>query len=279
MAVVEDRPGNDRGAAPGDDNRTMEAPSSTPERSRELADLRERAYGPDADIADDPEALERLHELEDLLRADTREAVEPEAVKPAVDVPSTVDARNDSTVMTSPPASDPASVIATTESPKPRSWWRRIPLWVSLAAIGLLGVLVGITVPAAVTPGADTTLHPSENPVLAIDDEWLSSMLDWLQINEPPTEFEPFYNLQVITAVSETGSTCLVVFWVNQWSDASCTPDGLTPVVDFIAYPGSPQPLDDIVPVGTVIRFELHGDQVGVTLREPEAEQRSASGR
>ena len=28
----------------------MDAPSLTPERSRELADLRRRAYGPDADI-------------------------------------------------------------------------------------------------------------------------------------------------------------------------------------------------------------------------------------
>ncbi|WP_344063581.1 hypothetical protein [Microbacterium pumilum] len=257
----------------------MDAPSLTPERSRELADLRKRAYGPDADIAHDPEALERLHELEEQLRSDTPEPVVLEAAEPAAAVAPAVDARNGSTAMASPVASEPPSAPAPLPSQKSRPWWRRVPLWVSLAIIGLLGVLVGIMVPAAVAPGADTTLHPSENPVLALDDEWLSSMLDWLQVNEPPTEFEPFDNLQVITAISETGSTCLVVFWVNQWSDASCTPDGLTPTVDFVAYPGSPQPLDDIVPVGTVIRFELHGDEVDVTLREPEAEQRSASGR
>ncbi len=41
---------------------------SSHEGSRELAALRRRAYGPDADIQSDPAAVRRLSELEDLAR-------------------------------------------------------------------------------------------------------------------------------------------------------------------------------------------------------------------
>ena len=44
-------------------------PSGTaPDEQRELEALRRRAYGPDADIFDDPDALARLTALEDRVR-------------------------------------------------------------------------------------------------------------------------------------------------------------------------------------------------------------------
>ncbi|HWL78304.1 hypothetical protein [Microbacterium sp.] len=49
----------------------MTASSLSPERLDELAALRRRAYGPDADIEQDQDAVARLQELEDLARPGT----------------------------------------------------------------------------------------------------------------------------------------------------------------------------------------------------------------
>src|SRR4051794_13018106 len=67
--------------APRDDNGDMDAPSPTPERSRELADLRQRAYGPGADIDRDPDAVRRLGELEALAREQPEPTAAPEPAR------------------------------------------------------------------------------------------------------------------------------------------------------------------------------------------------------
>ncbi|NYE20080.1 hypothetical protein [Microbacterium immunditiarum] len=65
----------------------MTASSLSPERMDELAALRARAYGPDADIHEDAGAVARLHELEELARRAELDEVSP----PAADTPTTVD--------------------------------------------------------------------------------------------------------------------------------------------------------------------------------------------
>lgn len=59
----------------------MSAP--TDPSSDELRTLRARAYGPDADIHDDPAALARLHELEERARITARPAASPATSAPA----------------------------------------------------------------------------------------------------------------------------------------------------------------------------------------------------
>ena len=73
--LVEDRQRGSRDESRGRaDNGPMDAPSLTAARSKELADLRRRAYGPNADIDSDPAAQHRLHELEELARPSASEA-------------------------------------------------------------------------------------------------------------------------------------------------------------------------------------------------------------
>ncbi len=53
---------------PREDNEAMAATPLSPENQRELADLRARAYGPNADNSLDPQEVQRLTELEDRAR-------------------------------------------------------------------------------------------------------------------------------------------------------------------------------------------------------------------
>lgn len=78
-------------------NDLVEAPSA---RAAELAALRRRAYGPDADIQADPHALARLAELEREFSPVARSDPEPPAEEPAS--PAGVDERAGS----GPPAAD-----------------------------------------------------------------------------------------------------------------------------------------------------------------------------
>ena len=47
---------------------------------------------------------------------------------------------------------------------------------------------------------------------------------DWLELGTPVV-YESYDDLQVMSAASPDGLTCLLVFWPDHWSDFSCTPD------------------------------------------------------
>jgi hypothetical protein len=237
-----------------DDNGGMDAQPMTPEPSRELVDLRRRAYGPDADILGDAEALRRLHELESRLR----DGDDGEPPSPA---PS--------------PAPDPDDSAAGTpdippdSAPPFRPWWRRIPLWALFGVTAIVGLCAGLALQGSFTRAPDAVLRPVDGVHVDLEDEWLLSISQWLTLDAAPVQHESFHKLQVLSATGASGTSCLVVTWSNHWSDFSCTPEGLSPVVDFVAYVGGPQPLDDPLPAGTVIRFELNGGVVSVTMRTP----------
>src|SRR4029450_3948501 len=117
----------------------MDAPSLTPERSRELADLRRRAYGPDADIQRDPGALHRLHELEALAREEPAAAEAPAPATQSSDSkPATASAtaeprasglgEQSAPATTKQPAADGEGVGSAPPTLPRRRWWRRIPV-------------------------------------------------------------------------------------------------------------------------------------------------------
>lgn len=257
----------------------MDAQSLTPESTRELDDLRKRAYGPDADILRDPDALRRLHELEAQVRAD-----EPAPTFSAAAPAQTAPQDPASAAAAEPPTAmpHPASPAPTGETPAirgaspPRRWWRRVPVWGWVAAVGVAGVIVGVASSASLTPRADTTLAPIGHMQPGLEATWALSVEPWLTNDTPPVQHESLDKLRVLSATSAEGVSCLVVTWPSNWSDVSCTPQGLTPVVDFVAYRGGPQPLDTPLAEGTVIRFELHGDVVDVTMREAPPARTSA---
>jgi len=78
----------------------MTASSLSAERMDELAALRRRAYGPDADIEQDADAVARLRELEDLAR---RDAIADEVAPAAKEAPTSVPAAVEETPTTREP--------------------------------------------------------------------------------------------------------------------------------------------------------------------------------
>jgi hypothetical protein len=242
----------------------MDAPSATPEPSRELADLRRRAYGPDADIHRDPAALRRLDELQSVQRPDPP----GERAGPSDSPPQ---AETSATAAASPGES--VTDVRSEQPPTPRAIHALgIRFWATLAAVGVVGAVVGFAVSASVSPRADVTLGPTDHVQIDLEDDWLLSVSQWITTDAQPVQHEPFHKLQVLSVTSKAGTSCLVVSWADHWSDYSCTPAGIAPVVDFVAYLGGPQPLEDPLPPGSVIRFELNGDVVDVTMREAPAD-------
>lgn len=119
------------------------------ERTEELRRLRERAYGPDADIGSDPLALARLRSLENAARP-------PEPRVPSDEPP------------TDPgqplPPSDPAPAAPAAErsvdadAPPLRTWWRR-HAWAAPLAAALVTACAAVpTTVAVLTPGRTPTL-------------------------------------------------------------------------------------------------------------------------
>lgn len=91
-----------------------EPPGDVAHAGHELDALRRRAYGPDADIFDDPVALARLAELEDAMRR-------VRAPEPALDQSAGSDRADAITVEPAPLAASPDSESAARRAPRART--------------------------------------------------------------------------------------------------------------------------------------------------------------
>ncbi|WP_137844865.1 hypothetical protein [Microbacterium sp. 2FI] len=234
----------------------MDAPSSTPELSRELDDLRRRAYGPDADIHRDPDAAARLSELEAFVRT-------PQVEAPAVEeeLPADADPPTDASAH----ADDPA---AASESIRPPHFLarvgRRVPVWALIATAGVIGLILGVSLPALLAPRPDAVLASVAEQREVDLPEWAPSVRDWLVIEGELTSHEPFEGFEVLTGHNISGAGCVLVVLGQEWIDGRCAAGDLAPSVDFVMYPGTLNPLDEPFPVGSLIRFTLRDDVVEV---------------
>ncbi|WP_091489742.1 hypothetical protein [Microbacterium pygmaeum] len=244
----------------------MDAPALTPERRRELDDLRARAYGPRADIHSDEHALARLHELEDLARTDLLPASTSLAPAPnpgldpaAAEAPVIEPASSET-----PPAQPDAAV----RSAPVRPWWRRIPLW-AVVGVGAIVLAVAFVIATVLPPNADASLRVVAN--VTADDVEPRQMLGWFNVDiDTVRRHEEFHGVKIWSAGASDGSRCLM-FSVQDWADGRCVPVGLDPVVDMMIYPGMPG-LDGLdLPVGSVVRLALHGDVVDVSIAEAQS--------
>ncbi|MFS0734154.1 hypothetical protein ABC304_02190 [Microbacterium sp. 1P10UB] len=160
----------------------MDATSLPPALARELADLRRRAFGPDADIAADPDALKRLEELERLGHAS---AAPPEgATLPRPSAPS----------------------VAHSQSARRRPPRRRR---ISASALtAALVALVGAGVLAASGRSDDTSIVAT-----AAERQRLVDRVDLARIDMIGARLQPFADFEKLWVWSATsaGSTCLLV--------------------------------------------------------------------
>lgn len=253
----------------------MNAPSKSTERSAELAALRRRAYGPDADIALDPAAQQRLSELEALARTQEAPAVGSRS-GPQVEV----EVEEQASVLPSLPdrdgvADDPARVADDPDAAAPspalraRPWWRRVPLWGIAAVAGIaVGAAIGFTWPDDDGPPPDLTL--GVDPSGGDRGAGFTENLDYWGVDAGTVvPHEGYDTIQVWTALGIDESHCLLLSHEGSFLSATCTGAGLDPVLDFTVYDGMSLNLETPLPVGTIIRFVGHEGSVDVWVRPP----------
>lgn len=240
-----------------------------PERSDELAALRRRAYGPDADIHSDRSALDRLHELEALARRVAEPVASPEAARRMVAPP--LPEPPEAQAATEPVTQERTAAVTATAELSPRlRWWQRLPLWSVAAGSLAVGIAVGAMGMASTlsNPGPDYTLRalPDDGEREQESNNLLSP---WGLDADSVVRFEPFSGLDVSTALSNEGARCILLLRDAEPVWTQCAPDGLDTILDYTVYPGDTL-LDETLPVGTVVRFIADGSLIRVWVQSPE---------
>lgn len=235
------------------------------ETDAELRALQSRAYGRDADIADDPAAQRRLEVLEAREPPGDAPALPPAAVPVA---PGEADAAIDAP--TTPPsdaapAEAPASGIRALFLPRPRRAW---------VAIGVSAVALAAVVSAVVT----TRAHPVEpglidtipvNPAAQWQDAFGEQtdgsvvFLDYYGITFARNEgWSPRDDQRCLLAVSSSEiDTSTGAFGAIA---GGCSAGPFPAVVQFTVDATQPDPLQERFPEGTALQFTLRGDNVEV---------------
>ena len=266
----------------------------------ELRALRERAYGPGADIHDDPVALARLDELERSVSAERPRAVgtSHDQTHPGEDDARTaadgafddgragpsddpVDPRDDAVRSSGEPApptdpspTDPSPTEPATGRPASRLSRRTKGIW---AASVVVALIAGAALTMATTAAADGRVAVLAE---ADPDEWPVDFFGEPQ--EGSRVFEEFLGLRVLMVPNAWGSTryginCVFVTKVGD-SEAGSPGDLITtgcgegrypPSAAFPVTDASPDALRERFPIGTSLRVVLQGSQVEVFARTP----------
>jgi hypothetical protein len=237
----------------------------------ELADLQARAYGPAADIAADPAALARLHELEARARGGA-----PASSVPAAPVPRdpTAPIRPVASFPTPSPAAGPASEpVQDAAAPTRRRRLVRV-LWPA-----------SVVVAAAVTAGAGWGIAGAGEPRLReVDRVQLSTDAVPATVMGDTNQglsAANFHGLTVLTSKDSFGTPgvdCLTVFQLTQADNGEVIVDGpmytgcsagvLPAVVQLAVGGASPEGLRALYPMGTGLRFVLDGEEVRVMVAD-----------
>ncbi|GAA5036448.1 hypothetical protein ACFQRL_09405 [Microbacterium fluvii] len=251
------------------------------EHDDELSALRERAYGPSADIHADPAAMARLASLEASLRADavadaaadaTGQA-QPDDSADSPDVTSSpADRRLDQQTVgaTAADAAAPdsgAPALAAEPDTSPRRP-RRALVW---AASIVVAALVG----AGATLGVQS-LMSGRVAVLGVEEgaEWPTEYFG--SATDDSRVFTEFHGLSV-AAVDQPGiegvTVCLYVLDErgvdSQMMTAGCAAGSFPASASLVVTGDSPDELTEAFEAGTALLFVLEGDRVEVFASAP----------
>jgi hypothetical protein len=263
------------------DNEAVELPALTPEEVRELAALRRRAYGPDADIGSDPPALARLEQLQRAARPGTPEAAGslPAVWRRAGAGPFAA-APDRAYVSPDPGPSAPAEPAAEFADGVPEvasaargAWLRSIPPWAFVVAASAVLVSAAVVWGALhlAAPRSDLTLEPvagaQEAPAWIDQQIFLSTLYDL--DGSSAQRYEDFRTLEVWTVQGKDGARCLALTAPRLASALGfeCSPVGLDPTVDLSIWPGMDENITQGLSGGSAYRFVLHGGLVHVWVR------------
>lgn len=254
----------------------------------ELSALRARAYGPGADLDDDPEAIRRLHELEELALArraeegEGRERVEAPAALAASAVPSAgpspvPEVATVGEDLSPPDARDDDGQV---EPPGLRLWWtrRRVAL---LWAASLVAVLV-VSSAASAAFTYRLQADPREEAALSVDPTREVPEMFGGGMAESRV-FSEFYGLLPIAVDYGDPSfagLCLTVVAVDSIDEDSgsftgpgtsgCGAGRFPATASFVVSAQFPDELRERFPDGTALQFELQENRVVVLSMPPE---------
>lgn len=245
----------------------------------ELARLRERAYGADADIHGDAGALARLDELEARHRRAVAAARElavrvPPPVVDAVPasvagsrLPSSSSAGEHGADAAETASGDASAPTDAEESRRPPH--RRLILACAITAAVTAAVVIPATLWLSSLPAAPfAVLHP-------IDGAGTDALYDDT-FREGALRFDEFYGMDITVGVlGNTDDRCLMVIPnprdVNAGRTGSCSPPGFDPQFDMrLGDYSAPEVIERFGPQ-TVVRFQVVGDEVRVFVVQPDA--------
>ncbi|KJL27665.1 hypothetical protein [Microbacterium oxydans] len=258
----------------------------------ELRRLRARAYGPAADIQQDPEAVRRLQELE--ARNRRAPAVHTPTTEPS---PSVLRAEEDQATETDPERdqtlsdlgllpSSPAGTGDDSSAPADRSSHRRTGLWVC-AIVAASALAAGITaastwiLPVPVSAGAAQVATLEPDPGLEVPPQWFGAAADAAVFEfYGLTLFESDYAPNVgafdgeercFAVVNSDQVPPLEEFDSSSWSFegqifSDCSVGAFPATVEVPIDADSPDSLRARYPEGTALQFVLNGDRIGVFL-------------
>ena len=267
----------------------------TPETTLdELRRLRERAWGPAADLINDPAALERWQALEAAARAETLrtdaparpdDEAEASGISPssaATRATAHTDTAHTDTAAPAPGAPSPTDADAAgdagdaasgsppaDERPPLRAWFprRRVPWAASIIAAAAIGAVIAVAGATTVerTGGGQQVGTLATNPDFAPPD-FLGIPAESLR------GFDEFYGLGVFSSREEWigGGTdeCLLVVGdggeTQRQVFLGCGVGAFTASVQFRVQPGMPTELLERFPEGTPLQFVRQGSDVRV---------------
>ncbi|MFE5409607.1 hypothetical protein [Microbacterium sp. NPDC056569] len=257
----------------------------------ELHTLRARAYGPSADIDEDPAALERLRELEARrAAAATATPVEP----PLVAEPAVAPERQGAavTVVVAPEASDAqpeAEEASTSDEPdEPRARRRRRGLSSSTWALWALSVVAAAALAAGLTYSA-TAISPisassGATQIDTLDPYPLADVpAGWFGAGPSSLAFDYFGLTLFETSggYGALGTDCFSLVATeelpepdadaNSWSMSGimltgCAVGSFPATIQLAVDSSAPQQLRDRFPADSALQFVFDGDRVGVYL-------------
>jgi hypothetical protein len=240
----------------------------------ELRRLRERAWGPAADLADDPDALDRWQALEAAARAEALRTDAPARPDDEAEAAAATSAPSEATSATDADTSADAGDAASgsppaDERPPLRAWFprRRVPWAASIIAAAAIGAVIAVAGATTV----ERTGGGQQVGTLATDPDFAPP--DFLGIPaESLRGFDEFYGLSVFSSREEWigGGTdeCLLVVGdggeTQRQVFLGCGVGAFAASVQFRVQPGMPSELLERFPEGTPLQFVRQGSDVRV---------------
>lgn len=234
-----------------------------PPLAAELRALRERAYGPAADIDSDAAALTRLRALERVADAPATNAPAPNA--------TTEDATADDATADDATAED-TSAQETNEPLRPQAdsdpWRRRRVVWAaSLAVVATVTGGAAIVAATASRPDATMTIVDEASRRFFPESlEWLTSLLGMQRDRLEP--YEGLGQAVVWAGESKDGVSCLLVTADHRPFGYGCARADQYPTADIVVDHGMAADATGL-PERSTLRFVYRGDRIDVWITEP----------